>query len=313
MNIRYLIRVGGVFAAALLAMPGQALAACAATNTAGGVICNIATVVGTGPVHLLSAVCYLLGLYFAMTGVFKFKEHVDTAGSGGREAPLSGAIKRFVGGGMLLSSPYMASAVQGTLLAGGPGLGSSGIATGATSAADQMVVNFITDIAGPSLTILVIFGYVSAIILLIVGILRLMKTEQEGPRGPAGLGTAMTFLASGALFSFADMAGVATSTVFGSANANAKTMAVINTSVIPAADAAQVYPLIDSMMVFIMIVGLIAFMRGWFVLKAFADGNSQVTIAQALTFLIGGAMAINLGTLVNFLEASVGVSGITFN
>ncbi|MDE2336647.1 MAG: hypothetical protein KGL10_04990, partial [Alphaproteobacteria bacterium] len=151
----------------------------------------------------------------------------------------------------------------------------------------------------------------SAIALLVVGIVRLTKTEQEGPRGPAGLGTIMTFLASGALFSFGDMAGIFSNSLFGTSTA--ATYATISTSVITASDAAQVEPVIESMMIFIMIVGFIAFVRGWFVLKAFADGSSQASLAQALTFLIGGTMAINLGQLINLLEKTVNVSGITFS
>ena len=65
-------------------------------------------------------------------------------------------------------------------------------------------------------------------------------------------------------------------------------------------------------MTFIMIVGIIAFIRGLFVLRAFAEGSQNATIMQALTFLFGGALAINLGDLVNVLGATVGVVGLMF-
>ncbi|HEX2753172.1 MAG TPA: hypothetical protein VHP34_08775, partial [Alphaproteobacteria bacterium] len=64
---------------------------------------------------------------------------------------------------------------------------------------------------------------------------------------------------------------------------------------------------------FVMLVGYIAFIRGWFVLKAFADGQQGATVAQGLTFLIGGSLAINLGELVNALQETVGIAGITFS
>ncbi len=67
-------------------------------------------------------------------------------------------------------------------------------------------------------------------------------------------------------------------------------------------DVAQVAPVIEALMSFIMIVGFIAFIRGWFVLKSFGDGSQQASLAQAVTFLVGGTLAINLGALVNAIE-----------
>ena len=122
----------------------------------------------------------------------------------------------------------------------------------------------------------------------------------------------MTFLASGALFSFGDMIGTFSTSLFG--DATSSTFANISPTVISnAADAARVDSVIEAVMAFIMIVGYIAFIRGWFVLKAFADGSNNATLAQGLTFLFGGTLAINLGELVNILQRTVNVSGITFS
>ncbi len=244
-----------------------------------------------------------------MAGVFKFKDHVDNPA----QTPISAGVKRMIAGGMLFATPFMAAAVQGTLDgAGGTPIGGAKMHPAAgLSGMDQMITSFISNIAGPAIILLEAFSYIGAIALLLVGIIRLTKTAQEGPRGPAGLGTLMTFIASGALFSFSDMAGIFSNSLFGTSTV--ATFSNISTAVITSSDAAQVEPVIDSIMVFVMIVGLIAFVRGLFVLKAFADGNTQSSLAQALTFLIGGTMAINLGQLVNFLEKTVNISGITFS
>ncbi len=117
----------------------------------------------------------------------------------------------------------------------------------------------------------------------------------------------MTFLASGALFSFGDMMGAFSSSLFG--NAEVSTMASIGTNVISNVDEAKkINAVIESVLLFIAIVGYIAFIRGWFVLKAFADGgNSSASVAQALTLLFGGALAINMGELVNVMQETVGI------
>ncbi len=304
---RYLKRVSGLSLVVLLASTAPAFAAPAA-GTAGAILASITTSVTNLP-NIFSAAAYILGLLFAMTGVFKFKDHVDNP----QQTPISAGVKRMIAGGMLFATPFMAAAVQGTLDGGGgTAIGGAHVhGSAGLTGMDLMITQFIGNIAAPAIILLEAFAYIGAIALLIVGIIRLTKTAQEGPRGPAGLGTLMTFIASGALFSFSDMAGIFSNSLFGTSTV--ATFSSISTTVITAADAAQVEPVIDSVMVFVMIVGLIAFVRGLFVLKSFADGNTQTSLAQALTFLIGGTMAINLGQLINFLEKTVGVTGLTFS
>lgn len=262
---------------------------------------------------LLNFIAYFSGLLLTVIGLFKFKDHVDNP----RETKLSEGIKRFVAGGLFLSGPYMMRALYATLY-GDANYGSRQITdTGRTNAVltpgglDEMIVNLMINIGKPIELLLTSFTYIAAITLLLVGISRLTKRMEEGPRGPAGMGTIMTFLVSGALFSFADMMGVFSSSMFG--DTTVMTNADIDGAVMAvAADREKVEAVIESLMAFIMIVGYIAFIRGWFVLRAFADGQNGATLAQGLTFLFGGALAINLGELVNLLQTTVGISGITF-
>jgi hypothetical protein len=306
MTIRLLSRVIWFSFAASLVMTTQAEAQ---VTTVGGVLNQLTTSWSAFP-SLLSAAAYVLGLIFSARGVFMFKDHVD--GDKNNHVPLSTAVKHFLSGGMLFSLPFMSSAVMANLLGtGAPVVGfTSTHQDPGIGGLDEMVIQFIGNIAGPATYMLIGFAYISAILLLITAITRMTKTAQEGPRGPAGIGTLMTFIASGALFSVGQMIGVFSSSLFGTNVVS--TYATISQNVLPAADEAIVAPVIESLMIFIMIVGYIAFIRGWFVLKSFADGNSQATLAQGLTFLIGGALAINLGDLVNVLQKTVNVAGITF-
>ena len=305
MAIHNLNRVIGLSLAVSLAMTTQAEAA---ATTLGAVLTNVTTSFSSIP-GLLSGVAYVLGILFAATGIFKFKDHVDLP----ERNPLSAGVKRFLAGGMLFSLPFMSTAVSGNLM----GNGGTMVAFGSDHAAatgggmDQMITTFVSNIATPASYLVEAFAWIGAILLLITGIVRLTHTAQEGARGPAGLGTILTFLSSGALFSFGDMIGTFSSSLFGSSTVS--TYANISSTVLDATSAAQVAPVIEAVMTFIMIVGFIAFLRGWFVLKAFGDGTANHTLAEALTFLLGGAMAINLGALVNVLETTVGVNAITFS
>jgi len=296
------------FLGVLIATQAQAQSSgTGAVSTVGDMLNSLTASWGTLP-SLLTGVAYILGIMFTAQGIFMFKDHVDQPS----QKPISAGIKRFLAGGMLFALPAMGKAVSGNLVGGGgPMVGFTNVHSDPGIAGlDEMAIKFVGNVSGPATYMLIGFAYLGGMFLLITGIIRLTKTAQEGARGPTGLGTLMTFVSAGALFSMGQMIGLFSGTLFGTSTVS--TYANISTDILPADDANIVAPIIESLMIFIMIVGFIAFIRGWFVLKAFADGSQQATLAQALTFLLGGTLAINLGDLVNALQQTVGVSGITF-
>src|SRR5690606_10381032 len=106
-------------------------------------------------------------------------------------------------------------------LFGGSAVGSNsptasalGAGSGEAGALDTLAASFITDISHPMELVLSAFCYIAAGVLLVVAIHRLTKKD-EGPRGPAGFGTIMTFIVSGVLFSIGDSIGAFTSSIFG--------------------------------------------------------------------------------------------------
>lgn len=263
--------------------------------------------------NLISLVGYLMGSILTFTGIYKFKEHIDNP----MQTKMSEGVKRWFAAGLMFSMPFLTGALRGTLFRDSLLNPEIDNATGFTDAnlsnggMDELIVNFIGNIMQPALGLLTAFTYIAGFGLLLVGISRLTKRMEEGPRGPGGAGTVMTFIASGALFSFANSAGAFLTTVFG--DNHLMTNLNISDDVLSAGDDRdRVEKVVEGLMLFIMLVGYIAFIRGWFALKAFADGQSGATMAQGLTFLLGGTLAINMGQVVNILQTTVGVSGITF-
>lgn len=264
---------------------------------------------------ILSTIAYIFGCILAITGIFKFKDHVDNPA----QTKLAEGIKRMLAGGMFLSLPFALRAIRGSLF-GGSGMGDNKLSnTGWTNAnlsaggLDKMVVDVMSNIAGPAEGMLTAFCYLSAIGLLLVGISRLTKRMEEGPRGPGGAGTITTFIASGALFSFGDSLGSFANSVFGAGGNQLKTNSLVATTVIADNDDRErIQTVIEAVMMFVMLVGYIAFIRGWFVLRAFADGQQGATVAQGLTFLFGGTLAINLGELINVIMRTANVTGLSF-
>lgn len=279
-----------------------------------GEVINNLVVSWSGITGVFSAIAYIAGGFLGVSALFKFKDHVDNP----VQNPISMGVKRMLAAGMLLSLPWMMVVTRSTLF-GTAGAGDNQIQAGGWTDAklsegglDTLVVDLISNIGGPMESLLTVFSYLAGYALLMVGIFRLTRKMEEGPRGPAGFGTIMTFIAAGALISFGDTMGFFTSSLFG--DGNLMTKAKIGSDIIgDVTERDKIQKVIEGIMAFIMIVGYIAFIRGWFVLKNFADGGQQnATLAQGLTFLFGGALAINLGELVNALQETVGVAGITF-
>lgn len=280
------------------------------SKTLGDVITNAYTSAKTIP-GLVAYFAYVMGLMTLFAGILKLKEHVDNPGN----TPISVAVKRLFAGGALLALPYMSEVVAGSVI-GNKELGKNRVdISGGTGAVqgevDGMIYAFVSDIYEPMIKAMGVISYIAAISFLIIGIMRLTKTAQDGPKGPSGIGTITTFIVSGALFAAGDMSGIFVDTLFGT-----RSVSVYPTigDIVVEDDKPRIAAVISAIMAFINMVGFIAFLRGWFVLKKVADGGGgNVSLTQAIVFLISGAIAINLGQFINILQATVGVSGITFD
>jgi hypothetical protein len=260
--------------------------------------------------NIFSTIAYLAGAYLSVQSILKFKWHVDNP----QKTPLGDPIRRMIAGGAFLSLPFMIRMVQGSLFKDAdarPEISSFTDADLTPGGMDELIVNFISDVAGPAQALLMTFAFLAATALLLVGIFRITKSVEEGPRGPTGFGTIMTFISAGALFSFGNSMGAFATSLFGDTTLSTNAL-IANDVINNVDDREKIEKVIEGLLVFVMLVGYIAFMRGWFVLKDFADGKQGATVAQGLTFLFAGTLAINLGELINALGNTVGINTLSF-
>lgn len=59
---------------------------------------------------------------------------------------------------------------------------------------------------------------------------------------------------------------------------------------------------LEGIMLFVKLVGHIAFFRGFLILKGVAEGAQGQSVGRALTHIFGGAAAINIGATINILS-----------
>jgi hypothetical protein len=284
---------------------------------AGGVGDTICTAVNNTSYMpgILTGMAYLFGIVLVIWGVMKIKDNVLNP----QQTSIWEGLSRLIAGGSFFAMPYLIGVVANTLDGGGgllaalSGFTNSGF-NGATtgSGLDAMMVNFTADMFGPMLFALNFFGYVTGAVLLMVGISRLLKSAQEGPRGPGGIGTIMTFLAAGAMLSMSPMIGAFSQTFFASDTAATQATLVYSTGM-NTAEVQHVQAVVSAILQFMIVLGVVAFLRGIYIIREVAEGNSQASIMAGITHMVGGALAVNLGPVMNAIQTTLGLTGYGVN
>ncbi|MEK7801658.1 MAG: hypothetical protein AAB276_04305 [Pseudomonadota bacterium] len=279
-------------------------------STVGDAICNFVASVDTLP-GLITALSYLMGLILAISALLKLKDHVLDP----HRTPLSDPMKRLLAGAALFSLPVITEALQSLWGGGDTTLLSVTAYAGQVSGGgglDTMMVALFRDIYGPMMGLLYSFAYFAGLVLTVFGILRIIKTAQDGPRGPAGFGTIMMFAVAGALFSSVTLMEAFSVSIFNSPDI--ATFAVLQTSSNDLIVDNHILAVISTVLVFMTIVGWISFLRGFFILRDVAEGHGQASLMVSLTHIFGGALAVNLGPLMNMVQSTFGLTsfGVVF-
>ncbi|PCI01035.1 MAG: hypothetical protein COB76_02285 [Alphaproteobacteria bacterium] len=261
---------------------------------------------------VVSFVCYMTGFLFAGLGIYKLKNHVE---HGPQSVPLADPLKILLTGSIMLALPSIGVAMQETF-------GDEGDAqeigwtpdTGAVSGGtlDGMMMKVMENAYVPFVSLLTFFCFTAGAILLAVAVHRFTKTAQEGARGPTGLGTMATFMLAGVLFSIAPSVGTFTETIFG----GRESMTTVDFLALSGGDAdakRHAENVVVSILAFMIIVGLISIVRGFFILRGVAEGTQQMTMMSGLSHIIAGALLVNFGQFANIIQETLGLTGTGLN
>ncbi|AGH99158.1 hypothetical protein [Micavibrio aeruginosavorus] len=274
-------------------------------NTIGSVMCNVWEATDLIP-GLLSGIAYLFGLYLGVIAILKLRDHVENP----NQTPLSESMKRFIAGGAFFALPMVMEAAYNTVAQDIFAPTATGFNATQTvgGGLDAMVAALVMDISGPIHLLFGAFCYLAGIVFILIGISRLLKSAQEGPRGPAGFGTMMTFIVGGTLLSFDAIMGAFTGSLF--ATDTITTYAELNfDSGMSADELNHIHTVVSSVLAFMMIIGWISFIRGWFIIRDVAEGSHQASLMAGMTHVLGGALAVNLGPVLNAVQETFGITG----
>ncbi len=282
----------------------------AAGQTLGSVIKNLFTSTAGVP-DLFAAFSYLFGLILGIWGIFKLKAHVENP----NQVEIWDPMKRFLAGGAFFALPFMLAVVQNSLNPEGEGnLEGSSFNTKDASGTglDGKLVDLVRDIWEPMQFLMLGFCYLAGIIFIIIGISRLLKSEQEGSKGPLGFGTVMMFLVGGVLLSINPILGAAVNSLF---QTGAENNAALTYTDGLGDGGKHANAVIGAIMAFVSIIGFISFIRGFFIMKDVANGNGQASVMAGITHILGGALAVNLGGFIKAVQSTLGITefGLTIS
>lgn len=268
---------------------------------------------------LFNVMAYACGVFFMAMGLSKANQSVQDPS----RTPMSEAIKRLGAGVALASLPSVTGILKGSFAISGSNLAMN-YATGLAGASsnmgaqglDMFMVNMVTDILGPIMAGVSVLTYAAGLFLLFSGLQRLTKGAQEGPKGPAGLGTLMNFAVGSALMSFSPFLQMTLNSVFGTNRVTTyPNMSNIATQIgVDSAQMAQTTAVITALLAFLSIVGVISFARGLFMLKDTADGAQNASLMGSMSHLVAGVCCVNFGAFANMLQTTLNLQqyGIVF-
>jgi hypothetical protein len=288
------------FAFFMLALMGLATDS-ALAQSVGSVADNV---VGSGTfgsiMDLFSALCYIIGLIFGIKSALQLKDHTNNPG----QHHLSKPIVSMAVCGILLSIPTFLDMLQGTFGVSGTvgGLGTlAGGSPGAATDLSGMFQAFSSNI--PSIMKMISFGAVCAGAFMILrAILLLPQLEQGRVEG----GKIIWLMFSGiGLWSLLPFIAMSMGTM-GMSSTDASTLLTAKYSQVSGGGFDGT---IAAVMVFIQLLGLIAFIRGMMILKALGE-NKDGAMGRALTHIFGGAAAMNVAWTVKLLAVSIGATSV---
>ena len=178
----------------------------------------------------------------------------------------------------------------------------------ASDGLDGALVHMVQDIA-PALTLLTgAIAFISGLFLICSGLLA-MSNIGFGQENTTKKQIAARLAVGTMLTSFATSINTILASIFGTTGATSSAALAYNTSALDAATNAQVTGLLNAIFMWLALIGIIAILRGLWILKDLLEKGGGLT--APLTHLIAGGMLVNMGPTVHLIEKTLDVPGIT--
>ncbi len=294
---------------ALILLSGLILAgdAIAQEDTFGHLLCNGLN--NARPFsELFSWVAYISGVSAALRGVYHLKAHADNPGGNKLAIPLM----YFFGAMCLLALPHFIGTIVNSLFnvssgsTGGLGDCTPGEVTGGQPL-DRAMESFIENIKDPLILVTSITAMLAGLVMVISG---LMKASKAGT-DPKSFSPKIILANVGfgaMLLMIGENLNMLLESVFGERDITDPS--TINWTLPANTNAEQFTVAVGAALTFVQLIGAIAFVRGWLILKKIVEGTANEPLAKALTHIIGGVLCVNIALFLDIMDRTFGTNFI---
>lgn len=286
-----------------------ASATAGAATTIGSAICRVYTQVGGTENYnlfsLLNAIAIIVGILTvgsALTGAYKLS-------TGGQGAPkISGIVWRALGGACLIALPAAVQLVRQTVFEDPTASANflfSRFEVATDPGIDRALTFFIDNIKAPVINItFFIFIFIGAAI--IAKTLYAMSGINFEQQKMTPTTMISRLLIGGCLVSSWSIYMTVATTLMGGEPPDAAAHSIAYSSeALDTVTAGQVNNIFNAALVWVQIVGMIAFFRGFLVLKTSLDGQGQGSISAGMTHIIAGALCINIPWTLKLIQNTI--------
>ena len=283
--------------------------AAATPATLGSIFCN--AYANTKPFGTrFSYISYVVGACFLVQGIHHLRSHAESP----HNHSLRGGLGMLAGAGGLLSMPAVVSTLITSLFTTGGG-GSSSCAPGGNGGGgaqlDQMIVGFVTNIKSPLISLVSIIAVVCGTWMMIHGVMKASKYGVD-PKSNSINSIIANLLFGAVLMSVGTSLNTVLGSLFGAGvTSNGTTItsdAVTKWKFVSdvGGGAASFGAAVAAALTFFQLIGIIAFVRGLLILKKVVEGGGNASMAQGLTHIVGGALAVNIASFIQIMDATFG-------
>ncbi|MFA4995353.1 MAG: hypothetical protein WC521_08650 [Bdellovibrionales bacterium] len=284
-----------------------------AAETFGEVLCH-AFINARSFGFIFELVAYCAGVLAALKGVYHLKLHADNPASN----KLGVGLMYLFGSMGLLALPDVISTLEQSIVGytaktsgGGSGLVCGNI--GPVSAAeglDQVVTNFVLNFKEPLTNVASLVAILAGLFMIVNGLIKASKYGTD-PK-TYSMHSILTNLGFGAiLMTIGEMLPMMVHTVFGTEEiSKSDTLQWDKLGALIGGDGVseKFIMAVNSALTFVQVIGAIAFVRGWLILKKVVEGSGNVSLAQGLTHILGGVLAINIFGFLRIMDKTFGIN-----
>ncbi len=259
--------------------------------------------------NMFTWLAYAAGAVCTMQGVHHFRLHSESP----QNHKIMTPIMLWVGAGCLLALPNVFSAVVSSLYTAVDGGGLDGCSVGNTgnggTSLDTMVAGFVSNIKFPIIYFTSLIAILCGTFMMVRG---LMKASKYGfdPKTNSVTSILANIIFGALLMTIGQNLDYMVGSIFGVRTSMDQITqgTVLSWAFVSdlGGGSAQFATAVAAALGFVQLIGVIAFVRGWLVMKKVVEGGGNVTLAQGITHILGGVLAINIASFIKIMDSTFG-------